>query len=64
MAWVLLLALYVLLVMDFLTLRDELPFRQIGETLLLGFFVAPFTSALRLAPSEDEPPTNELDHGR
>ena len=44
----LLIALLALLVMDFITLRDTLPFGEIGLTLLYGFFAEPMLAALLL----------------
>jgi len=40
--------LLLLLIMDYLTLRDVLPFVEIGETIAAGFFVDPALSALKL----------------
>jgi len=49
LAWALTAGLLLLLVMDFLTLYELLPFLKIGETLLLGFFVEPAFAAISLA---------------
>ena len=35
--------------MDFLTLRDELPFAKVGETMLLSTFIEPLLEVLQLA---------------